>query len=456
MPWSSATRGAALTTAPAMDSKMLFNVVEYTTVAIGYVLAVVDAKHLGLGPFLLFLGLNISWLVVCARVRDGSVWQLVGLISLAAAVLICLPLGLGYDWLLAAITTAVVAFVRSWRATLAVVLAFSVVSVIALRLAGDNWSGIVQVVVEVIPAFLFAAVFAIAMRRQQILRERAEELATTVAQANAELEAAHHELRERATQAEELAVARERNRMAREIHDTLGHYLTVLAVELETALNLEERGQPGLRDELAQARKVAGECLQAVRSSVAALRPAELALTSLEEALRRLVDLSEALLPETSFTLDIEGDTSTLSPEIHAALYRCAQEALTNVRKHAGASNVLVRLRVDDGADDNDNDHPMGEAHSREVELTVLDNGRGAQTSAPDTLLKEDGFGLVSMQERIEAVGGTLSAGAEPGRGWRVEAHIPLTPEVPLTRPSEETSASALLSLVNSLSGDVL
>lgn len=454
MAWSPATQRATPTTAPTMGSDSLFNLVEYTTVAIGYVLAVVDAKHLGLWPFLLFSGLNIAWLVICARVQDGSAWQLLGLISLTAAVLICLPLGLGYDWLLAAMTAAVVAFVRSWRATLATVLAFSALSAIALRLAGDNWSGVVQVLVEVIPAFMFAAIFAIAMRRQLTLRERAEELAATVAQANAQLEAAHQELRQSATQAEELAVARERNRMAREIHDTLGHYLTVLAVELETALNLEERGQPGLRDELTQARKVAGECLQAVRSSVAALRPAELALASLEEALRRLVDLSEALLPETSFTLDIEGDTSTLSPEIHAALYRCAQEALTNVRKHAGASNVLVRLRVDVVAEDGD--HPVGETHSRDVELTVLDNGQGAQTSAPDTLLEEDGFGLVSMQERIEAVGGTLSAGAEPGRGWRVEAHIPLTPLDHLARPHEANLANALPSLANSLSGDAL
>jgi signal transduction histidine kinase len=448
-----AREGRAVMSAPAtaprkagdQERQTLFMRVVYATVAIGYLMAIVGASALTLWPFLLFTLLNIAWLLIFARPRGAPTWRELGALSgIAVAALFCLPLGLGYDWLLAVITSTVVAFTQRWPETLGAMLLFSVASAIALHVGGAGWSNILQTLAQTIPAYVFVAIFAFTMRRQQELRERAEDLAATVARAKAELEVAHQELRQRASQAEELAVTRERNRMAREIHDTLGHYLTVLAVELETALKLEERGHTGLRDELTKARQVAGECLQAVRRSVTALRPAELSLVSLEEALRRLVEESETLLPETRFTLDIESDTHALSPEIRAALYRCAQEALTNVRKHAAASNVLVRLRVDA----HDGDAECAQAHK--VELTVLDNGRGAQENAAGGPAEEHGFGLVSMRERIESVGGTLRAGAEPERGWRVEARIPLAQAL------EDAPTSALAPLASRLSGDAL
>jgi signal transduction histidine kinase len=420
--------------------------VVYTTVAIGYLMAIVGASALTWWPFLLFTALNIAWLLIFARMRAAPSWRELGALSgIAVAALFCLPLGLGYDWLLAVITSTAIAFTRRWPETLASMLLFSVASATALRLGGADWSNILQTLAQTIPAYVFVAIFAFTMRRQQELRERAEDLATTVAQAKAELEVAHEELRQRASQAEELAVTRERNRMAREIHDSLGHYLTVLAVELETALSLEERGHAGLRDELVKARQVAGECLQAVRRSVAALRPAELSAMSLDDALRRLIGESEALAPETRFTLDIEGDTHALTPEIRAALYRCAQEALTNVRKHAAASNVLARLRIDPGSDD------AARAQAAEIELMVLDNGRGAQADAAGAPAEGSGFGLVSMRERVESVGGTLRAGAEPGRGWRIEARIPLAHGA-----IESAPPSALQPLASRSSGETL
>lgn len=429
------------------ERQTLFMRVVYATVAIGYLMAIVGASALTLWPFLLFTLLNIAWLLAFTRMRAAPTWHELGVLSgIAVAVLFCLPLGLGYDWLLAVITSTAIAFTQRWPETLGAMLLFSVASTLSLHVAGASWSNILQTLAQTIPAYVFVAIFAFTMRRQQELRERAEDLAATVAQAKAELEVAHYELRQRASQAEELAVTRERNRMAREIHDTLGHYLTVLAVELETALKLEERGHAGLRDELTKARQVAGECLQAVRRSVTALRPVELSLVSLEEALRRLMDESEASLPETRFTLDVEGDTHALTPEIRAALYRCAQEALTNVRKHAGASNVLVRLRVDvsdDGAE-------CAQAH--EVELTVLDNG----CSAPGDLKEENGFGLVSMRERVESVGGTLRAGAEPERGWRVEARIPLAHAIEGAPSSALQALSQQIELASRLSGETL
>jgi signal transduction histidine kinase len=226
------------------------------------------------------------------------------------------------------------------------------------------------------------------------------------------LEAAQAQLRAHADQVEELAVSRERNRMAREIHDTLGHYLTILAVQLETAINLEERGDPRLHDELLEARRAAAECLAEVRQSVSALRPTDLSRSTLTEALARLVHEFAAALPETEIVLDAEGDVDALSPELRVTLYRCVQEALTNVRKHAQASKALVRLRV---ADD-------------QAELTVLDNGQGVDDGSQAS---PSGFGLQGIRERIALVGGSVTAGPEPGGGWRVEATLPITAPEP-------------------------
>src|SRR5581483_6456676 len=117
---------------------------------------------------------------------------------------------------------------------------------------------------------------------------------------------AHTRLQEYSARVEELSVIRERNRIAREIHDTLGHALTLLAVQLETATQLEMRGDPRLHDKLLEARSVAKACLADVRHSVEALRPDEASRGSFQEQLQRLVAEFEATCRETRITLDLE------------------------------------------------------------------------------------------------------------------------------------------------------
>ena len=225
-----------------------------------------------------------------------------------------------------------------------------------------------------------------------------------------QLALAHAQLQEYSAQVEELSVIRERNRIAREIHDTLGHGLTLLAVQLETATQLEARGDPRLREELLEARRVAKACLTEVRQSVEALRPEEASVVSLQEQLRRLVAEFETTCCETRITLDLEEATHPLHPEQCLALYRCAQEALTNIRKHAHATKVLLRLSTSGG-------------QKNQVELTVLDNGQGATSEQEH---RAPGFGLLGMNERVALLNGALRAGPEPGHGWRVEVVLPL------------------------------
>lgn len=413
----------------------------YIAVVVGYVVGILTngpVKPLGL---LAVTGGNVLWLLLYIRtirgVRDeGEVRLLLcGMIGLALLVVAADLLGGGFDWMLPVLTVAIVASIFPvrlafgvsmglWLYTAAILYMINGPSDLA-RLDGNR----IQGPLSLLPAFVFAFIFVFVVQRHQMERQRAEALV-------ARIEEAQRELRAHAAEAEELAIARERNRMAREIHDTLGHYLTILAVQLETALKLEERADGRLRGELMEARRVTAECLAEVRRSVAALRPADLAATSLPEALRRLVAEAGALLPGTEIALDIEGPTPELAPELRVALYRCAQEALTNVRKHAAASNTLVRLRVDAN-------EARASGAGRWVELLVLDNGRGARSNMEDGGLgggatPPPGFGLLGMGERIALLGGEVRSGPEPGKGWRVETRIPL-----LAAPTEAHSPAA-------------
>ena len=236
-----------------------------------------------------------------------------------------------------------------------------------------------------------------------------------LADSNAELAAAHAQLQDYSAQAEEMAAIRERNRIAREIHDTLGHALTLLAVQLETAAQYEARGDPHVHEELQEARRVAKACLTEVRHSVEALRPDDAAAGSLSERLRRLAADFTTTCRETAIALDLDEATHPLTPELSLTLYRCAQEALTNVRKHAHATKVLLYVSTSDG--------PEGQA-----ELTVLDNGQGSLAGDGE---QGRGFGLRGMRERVALLHGTVRAGPEPGHGWRVAVVLPHTHGAP-------------------------
>jgi signal transduction histidine kinase len=310
------------------------------------------------------------------------------------------------------VTVSVVTIVFAWRK--AAVLSLGVWLVTALDVfaldqsgAHPDYSVLQENQISLFAAFAFVFAFSLVFSLQMEQRRRAEALVV-------QLEAAQAQLRAAASEAEELAIIRERNRMAREIHDTLGHFLTILAVKLETAIKLEEHGDARLHGELVEARRAAGESLAEVRRSVAALRPADPTAASLPEALARLVAEFEGVAPDVATALDVEGPVETLAPELRLALYRCAQEALTNVRKHAQATKVLVRLRVE----------------ARQAELTVMDNGQRVQAGADDRE-HGPGFGLLGMRERIELLGGTARACGEPGRGWRVDVAVPLAEGAP-------------------------
>jgi signal transduction histidine kinase len=378
----------------------------YIAIAVGYLLGVLTAHHLAVPQFLLLSAGNVGWLALFYRLTASTTDDrenlliVLGMGALSVVVAASVLLGLGFDWLMPVVTVSVIAMMYPLPKALPLSAAIYLGTVIPLFIVDHPFGPTaVDNQIQLAPGFVFVYLFSIVLRQQQIQRARAEALV-------AQVEEAHRQLRAYADQVEELTITRERNRMAREIHDTLGHYLTLLTVQLETALKLEERGAPDLHAELVEARRVASECLAEVRRSVGALRPVDPTGSSFRDALGRLVTEFQSASPETDIALDVEGAVQALAPELRVALYRCAQEALTNIRRHAAASKVLVRMRVDDCS----------------TELTVLDNGAGADSSADG---HEPGFGLLGMRERIALLGGTATAGPETGRGWRVEVRVP-------------------------------
>jgi signal transduction histidine kinase len=210
-------------------------------------------------------------------------------------------------------------------------------------------------------------------------------------------------------QVRQTAVLEERQRLAREIHDTLAQGFTSIVMHLEAA----EQGLPGepetIQRHLDEARRTARDSLEQARRLVWALRPAHLERASLPEALARVAARwSEGLGVEAHVTTT--GTGTPLPPEIEVTLLRALQEALTNVSKHAQASQVTVTLSYMDDL----------------VALDVQDNGTGFEpTQAQSATQPVDGFGLTAMRERVEQLGGTLRVESAPGEGTTLAIEIP-------------------------------
>lgn len=235
--------------------------------------------------------------------------------------------------------------------------------------------------------FLMARLY----RRAQEDRERAEVAA-------AELEDA----RERELRSAEVA---ERGRIARELHDVLAHSLSGLTLQLEAARLTAERQDGGdeLLERLGRCRRLARQGLEDAKRAVRTLRGEPLpGVAQLEELVE---EFREGGL---DIRLRVEGDDARVSPEAGLALYRAAQEALTNVTRHSGAARVEVRMSIGAG----------------EVRLVVTDDGAGRALADPALAAAGSGYGLSAMRERAELLGGTVVAGPSGG-GFRVELELP-------------------------------
>lgn len=248
---------------------------------------------------------------------------------------------------------------------------------------------------------IFMQVLAGAIRRDEESRRRTERLLT-------DLEASHRKLQAYAEEVAELAATEERNRLARDIHDSVGHALTAVNIQLEKALAYWQRSPDEALQAIRDAKQAASEALRDVRSSVAALRDADERF-SLQASLKTLAERMRAQGLDVHLT--ITGDERDYSRATLMALYRAAQEGLTNVQKHADASRVEIELS-------------FGE---REVRLRLHDNGRGFD---PRTVETAGGFGLQGIRERLELVLGHLEIKSDPAHGTELVMTAPKQPIV--------------------------
>ena len=207
----------------------------------------------------------------------------------------------------------------------------------------------------------------------------------------------------------ELAVVEERNRMAREIHDTLAQGFTGIVLQLEAAEQVLDGGHAEVGGHLDRAKNLARESLQEARRSVWDLLPKSLEERSLDAAIQHAVDSwADQGHEAASFTLS--GDQRELPPEVQTALLRICQESLANVRRHARATEVRVELR----------------SYREETCLGVKDNGQGFNLAEVKARGGHGGFGLAGMEQRASILGGTLSVQSQRGKGTLVEVRIPL------------------------------
>jgi two-component system sensor histidine kinase UhpB len=225
-----------------------------------------------------------------------------------------------------------------------------------------------------------------------------------------DLEGNRAQLRQLATQVIE-AQEGERKRIARELHDDTAQ---VLFAQLLTATALKSSANLEVRQTAEQLETLSVEAIESVRRLALELRPPALDDLGFREA---LADLVQRLAESSSVgvTLDVDSFRSRLAPEVELVLYRVAQEALTNVIKHAGARRAHVTVRLEDGG----------------VDMTIDDDGIGFD---PERATRRDesglGLGLFGMEERVALVGGTLRIKPRLPRGTRVAAFIPLTPAI--------------------------
>lgn len=242
--------------------------------------------------------------------------------------------------------------------------------------------------------------------QEQALRRKStiDELAQTnhrLEEALAENAGLHVQL---ITQAREAGMLDERQRMAREIHDTIAQGLTGIVTQLEAVSS----GSPQAQRHVQVAMRMARDSLAEARRSVHALRPQELETARLPDALAGVAERWTTTngMPAT---VTLTGDSRPLLPEIEVALLRIAQEALANVAKHADASRIGLTLSY------------MADM----VTLDVRDDGIGFERLPAPGGGPDGGFGLATMRERIRAVGGSLVVESEAGVGTAISASAP-------------------------------
>ena len=196
----------------------------------------------------------------------------------------------------------------------------------------------------------------------------------------------------------------ERERIGRDLHDLLGHTLSLIAIKGELAAKLMERDRAAAAREVAEVTSIARDALKQVRTAVSGIRSA---------ALENEVASARTLLDTAGVALGFERDGGVLSPEIETALAMIVREAATNIQRHSSARHAEIDVRTQTVVTD-----VSGAAGEKMVFLTISDDGRGGVTTS--------GNGLSGIRERVRSLGGTLEIESQRGKGTTLRVRLPL------------------------------
>lgn len=281
--------------------------------------------------------------------------------------------------------------------------ALGVAPIFAFVLAADFRAGILPARALLLTAILSVAATLLSLRTAQLEREqqRMRRIRDELQERALALEARNRDLADRQDYEVELATLAERARIAREIHDSVGHQLTRASLQTE-ALRIVHANEPGVAADFADVKHTVDEALQLVRTSVHALNDTA---ADLSVQLERIV---EGVCSDGGPQIELEVLAEHAPANITNCFAAVLREALSNTMRHARAQNVAVRCL----------EHPSF------YQLIVTDDGTGGTQTGGRGIA--EGMGLGSMRERVEALGGTFTAGPRAGvGGWRVFATVP-------------------------------
>lgn len=238
---------------------------------------------------------------------------------------------------------------------------------------------------------------------QNVLEEtrRVRMLNRALTESHDKLAVAHAQLQKYSERSEELAKLKERNRLAREIHDTVGHCLTGISLGLAATAELGRTEPEKVSDQIARLDELSRQGLLDIRRSLKELRPDMLERRTISAALRALAQEINGC-SSRRVEVSIEGDADSINPGLEEVVYRVVQESITNAVRHGDARKVSVRLV----------------AAPDSLRLDVADDGAGCAAVS-------EGFGLSYMRERVIAHDGFLEVESAPGKGFRVSVYIP-------------------------------
>ena len=258
--------------------------------------------------------------------------------------------------------------------------------------------GNIDALINNVLTFFAGQIFVIVFTQMAVDEEKARIKAEDLAR---ELTRANRQLKDYANQVEELAIEKERTRLAREIHDGIGHSLTTVFMQLQAALAIYRKQPQKAQKIISSAQELTREALHDVRNSVAELRDSNVPSGSLASQIKRLASNLDSI--GLVYTVRTQGKSRELPGQVNKALYRITQEGINNAIKHANASKVSITLDYRD---------------KKKVVLYLKDNGVGRENI-------KSGYGLLGIEERMKLLKGKSSFTSRKGQGFELKIEVP-------------------------------